>query len=229
MIDGSDDTGAYNPGVGVNQIRLVKTGNYTFKVRTITGDSVDPSNNVPRVAPGSTGLETAVHSSMWTDLLYGICSRLVGSYPSGKLWNYNDADLLNASYFELNRETVPSYATTALQRGKTQINAYTSGDKGTVGAAWRPVLELVDANQIFSLVNVAARTANASAPVTGFSAVDSSAIQHLGQVTYQTKGLTASPGTVGTTSSMDISAVTNILRNGTNLSSPGTVSAIFNP
>jgi hypothetical protein len=149
LIYGTDDNGTFNNGAPTNQIRLVGTGPYRFKTRTLTNDAVDPST-LAYTAPGSYGTDIGTyHASMWTDLLYRICTRGMGAaYPSDKWAAYTDSQITSGS--EILRETISSDSTKNMSRPGLggDIRTYYMNTKVSAGS-WRPVLELVGASELF--------------------------------------------------------------------------------
>lgn len=158
LIYGTDDFGLANTGYQANQLRIVKSGSYTFKVRTITSDSTDPATAVPF----GNGYDTAVHASMWTDLLYRVCSRLVGSYPTAKWANYADSDLTNTNVNEIVRETPNGQPNYVFIRGaSSRIDSYNAQAKTQqANSGWRPVLELIAVDQLVTLRDIVGITSD---------------------------------------------------------------------
>ena len=159
LIYGTDDFGLANTGYQANQLRIVKSGSYTFKVRTITNDVVDPSTIL---GGGSSGYDTGVHPSMWTDLLYRVCSRVIGSYPTAKWANNADTDLTASTTSEITREAASGYLNYCITRSGSRIDYYGLVLKtGTSSTSWRPVLELITRDVLAALTGIVAGVVDA--------------------------------------------------------------------
>lgn len=160
LIYGVDGVGPdFVPDSKVNQIRIVKKGSYSFKVRTITGDETEAATQ-PFTSNGSD--TSPRRKSMFTELMYRVVSGDIPNYPEKKFEKYTWSDVIGN--IEINREisigssapagtpllrgsfnaSSPIYITGySLQAGTTLSNAYN----------WRPVLELIAANELFNLAS----------------------------------------------------------------------------
>lgn len=151
LIHGVDGPGATTSGYPVNQIRLVVKGQWKFKVETITGDDTELLN----AASSSAFYDNQIYrKSMFTELLYRMCSFVYPAYTGKKFKNYSAATLTASSY-ELTRElffntTYPTGITVirAVGGGNDLSFVATSGNR-TTPFQWRPVLELIDPAQLF--------------------------------------------------------------------------------
>lgn len=140
LVYGSDSAGTYPAGVPVQQIRLVTKDEHRFKVRTITGDSVDPTT-----LPDNAGAyEADYRESTWTDLLYRVCTRVVTGYPTNKWKTNTEAALGIVIAGEVTRETSQGDINYSTIRGASnRADRYKRARKTENTYLWRPVLELV--------------------------------------------------------------------------------------
>ncbi|BAQ02713.1 hypothetical protein AVU38_gp185 [Ralstonia phage RSL2] len=157
MLAGVDSVGA--PGVAYPtwQLRFLNKGPYKFKIRTVTGDA----NPTPTQTVGTSTDTTPRRSSMFTELLYRCCNISFSLYTEQKFEQFLSSDMLGTSAIgEVNREnlvntTYPNgaplfhYNTTVSTTG---ISGYVLGARSPIySALYRPVLELVPANQLFTI------------------------------------------------------------------------------
>lgn len=159
MIYGVDGAGPYNAGTPVNQIRLVKKDPYAFKIRTITSDATETATQTVGTST-TTGLDvTPRRSSMFTELIYRLCNDVIGTaYPETKFETFPYSDFMNG--LEICREVLVNTSFTlgtVLERGNIvstppRIAGYRLGYANiTTAEAYRPVLELVGQDDVFSL------------------------------------------------------------------------------
>jgi hypothetical protein len=158
LIYGEEGIG---PGVypfgQTDQLRIVKKGSYSFKVRTITGDETGLATQVVN----SSGSDASPRrKSMFTELLYRVSDNVIPLYPEKKFAKYPWQDLI--ANIEINREILlnASYPNgTPLLRGSFNgaapiyITGYSlqGGTPLTSAYYWRPVLELIAQNELFKL------------------------------------------------------------------------------
>jgi hypothetical protein len=157
LIYGVDGTGpSFVPGEKVEQIRTVKKGAYSFKVRTITSDETEMATQ----SPTTNGQDHARRKSMYTELLYRVVESgtPIPNYPEKKFEKYPWQEV-NPN-IEITREilvnaTYPSGI--SLMRGAftTSSPNYITGYALAYDLAnirhWRPVLELIAQNELFKL------------------------------------------------------------------------------
>lgn len=191
LIYGTDDSGMYNSGKFRNQIRLIGKNSFRFKMRTITGDEVDPSE-LPIALDN-----TVYRSSEVTELLYRVYRTAIAPYPE-KFANYTEAEMGTHDGYEITRETLKTNASDNYLRGSTSIARVISDSKARSPAIyrWRPVLELVPPSVIFSIQQpstAAFGEATQAAKVSSVVSISEEGLQRLTDIVYSTSGTYSAP------------------------------------
>jgi hypothetical protein len=230
LVYGTDDAGTFNNGAPTNQIRLASTGPYRFKIRTLTSDASDPTT-LAYIAAGSYSTDISPYrASMWTDLLYRVCSRGMGSaYPSDKWAAYTDSQITSGS--EVLRESVSSDTTKYVIRPGLggDIRTYTMNTKVS-SASWRPVLELVGASELFKpqINDLEVGDINKAFASASVNPVDASSVQRLTAFVPQTTAA-SSVGSAAIVPVVDLTRLTVIVpQSAGNPQAPSSPTITFN-
>lgn len=154
-VEGSGPDGV--PLGSVNQLRFIKKGSYTFKVRTISGDE----NEISTIPAGDTVMDLTFRKSMYTQLLYRVVDSVLANYPEEKFAK-NTFDKIQDGV-EICREAIRN---TSWPNGAVLMRApwnavtikiagytYQKGYIFTTACNWRPVLEYVPSNALFTLTD----------------------------------------------------------------------------
>lgn len=161
LIYGVDGPGPFNYNANVNQLRMVKKGAYTFKVRTITGDTTETANGFSSNNSGQN--DTGVRKSMFTELIYRMVGEKITGYEEKKFANVDLSSIVTINGHEITREIVKtgtgSGVVVARGTGYTSrpsVSTYTFMSSFTSlnqPWSWRPVLELMSGKELFPLTN----------------------------------------------------------------------------
>jgi hypothetical protein len=157
LIYGVDGPGPYNFTTNVNQLRFVKKGAHTFKVRTITGDATETATNFDSSNSGRKDL--VVRKSMFTELLYRVINEKLTGYDQKKFASFHVSDVVSNGGHEVTREIVK----TGLGAGRVVMRGMGYASPGSMASytfnlpwaaldkfeRWRPVLELVGKNEVY--------------------------------------------------------------------------------
>lgn len=153
LLYGEDGFGTYNDGFPTLQLKFVTKDEFRFKVRTITGDD----EHLTTMAAGNPGRDTEIRrKSMYTELLYRVSDQIHPLYPEKKFDNFIPNDL--SGRWEVTREV---FISTAYPKGNSLLRSggtgqpsmayYTTVAPRTTPYAWRPVLELAKADELFQV------------------------------------------------------------------------------
>jgi hypothetical protein len=164
-IYGTDDTGTYNAGLPVSQLKLVNKDQWRFKVRTLMQWNTDPSTQ-------ATNYESSYHSSIYTDLIYRVTTEAIAGYPADRWASYAAIADLGMLQWELCVETLASDTSSAeFRTANPKLGRNTSFLKSQLAATfyWRPVLEIVPDSALFKPQNTRVSTAGIGALASGLT------------------------------------------------------------
>ena len=155
-VYGLDGFGPYTSGTNVNQNRILTIGDYSYRIRLMTGAHINPYTR------GDNCSDNGGENSEWNELIYrvhdiipncgldGLSVTYHGGNQIGQNWfNFNDLDLGVGNTVNGRRtwtqETSFNLSAGRCRRGQGSIAGFSLTDRESATAfdGWRPVLELI--------------------------------------------------------------------------------------